>query len=255
MLENILNLDYSSFVLIFVSFFTAIISATLSMAGGTILLSFMSMVMPIATLIPVHGAIQLVSNFWRCLLLRSEIKKEWFLSFSIGSSLGTVLATYVLKQIFNLEYASILIAIMIFYTLFKPKKMPTIKVGTVGFAFVGLVIGFGSMFLGATGLILGLFFADSGEKKNTIVATQAAMQTFNHGLKVVGYIYLGFNFAPWVTLMVLMMIATILGTSYGVKLLSKVSDEVFLKIYRAILFVSALKLVWDFCKLVLINNI
>jgi len=251
MLEILFNLDYSSLVLIVVSFFTAIISATLSMAGGTILLSFMSMTMPIATLIPVHGAIQLVSNFWRCFLLRSEIKKDWFSAFCIGSVAGTVVATYFIQRIFNLEYSSIFIAMMIFYTLFKPKKMPKIKVSTWGFSFVGFIIGFGSMFLGATGLILGLFFADSGEKKNTIVATQASMQTFNHALKVLGYLYLGFSFLPWITLMILMMVSTILGTSYGVKLLAKVPEEIFLRIYKSILFISALKLVWDFIKLLL----
>jgi uncharacterized membrane protein YfcA len=251
MLESFSSLDYSSLVLIAVSFFTAIISATLSMAGGTILLSFMSLTMPIATLIPVHGAIQLVSNFWRCWLLRSDIKKEWFYSFSVGSVVGTIVATALLKIIFNLEYASLFIALMILYTLFKPKKMPSIKISTFGFSLVGVLIGFGSMFLGATGLILGIFFADSGEKKNTIVATQASMQTFNHGLKVLGYIYLGFSFLPWLTLMALMMISTLLGTSYGVKLLSKVPEDLFLKIYKAILFLSAMKLIFDFLKLIL----
>ncbi len=251
MFESFFLLDHTSLILIIVSFFTAVISATLSMAGGTILLSFMSMVMPIATLIPVHGAIQFVSNFWRCYLLRSEIKKDWFLAFCFGSIIGTVIATLLLERIFNLEYASILIALMIFYTLFKPKKMPKIKIETKGFVFVGLMIGFGSMFLGATGLILGVFFTDSGQKKNTIVATQASMQTFNHALKIIGYLYLGFNYAPWLALMLLMMITTLLGTSYGVKLLNKVPEQVFMQIYKTVLFVSAVKLSWDFINLVI----
>jgi uncharacterized membrane protein YfcA len=243
------NVDYFALLLILVSFFTAIISATLSMAGGTILLSFMSMVMPIATLIPVHGSVQLVSNFWRCFLLRKEIKRDWFQYFCVGSILGTVLATIVLQQFFNLEYASILIAVMIFYTLFKPKNMPSIKIQKWGFFFVGILIGFGSMFLGATGLILGVFFATSGQKKNVIVATQASMQTFNHALKVLGYLYLGFNFFPWLVLMIFMMLATLAGTTYGVKLLQRVPEDVFMKIYKVVLFVSGIKLLWDFAKL------
>lgn len=251
MLETILsNVDYGALLLVAVSFFTAIISATLSMAGGTILLSFMSITMPIATLIPVHGTIQLVSNFWRCFLLRNEIKKDWFLFFCLGSIIGTMIATYTLQQIFNLEYASIFIAMMIFYTLFKPKKMPEIKIEKNGFFLVGILIGFGSMFLGATGLILGAFFANSGQKKNTIVATQASMQTFNHALKVLGYLYLGFNFIPWIFLMGIMMVSTIIGTSFGVKLLKKVPEHVFLKIYKTTLFIAGLKLTWDFVILV-----
>lgn len=248
MSEFINSIDQTALILTFISFITAIISATLSMAGGTVLLSFMSMTMPIATLIPVHGAIQLVSNFWRCFLLRTEIKKTWFLSFSVGSIVGTGIAIYVLQKVFDLEYASIFIALMIFYTLFRPKKMPSLRVGTSGFLLVGILVGFGSMFLGATGLILGSFFADSGEKKNTIVATQASMQTFNHGLKVFGYFYLGFNYLPWVPLMTLMMVATLLGTSFGVKLLKNIPEKFFITIYKTILFLSALALTWDFIK-------
>lgn len=250
MFEFIILPDHYSLLLVVVSFFTAVISATLSMAGGTILLSFMSMVMPIATLIPVHGSIQLVSNFWRCFLLRAEIKKDWFLAFCLGSIFGTILSTLLLEKIFDVKYASILIALMIFYTLFKPKKMPKIRIGTKGFIWVGLLIGFGSMFLGATGLILGIFFTDTGQKKNVIIATQASMQTFNHALKIIGYLYLGFNFIPWFALMILMMISTLVGTSYGVKLLNKIPEKFFMYIYKNILFFSALKLTWDFISLV-----
>lgn len=251
MLETIFsNVDYIAILLVVIAFFTSVISATLSMAGGTILLSFMSISMPISTLIPVHGAIQFVSNFWRCFLLRNNIKMDWFLYFCIGSVIGTIAATIILKNIFNIEYASILIAIMIFYTLFKPQKMPQMKIEKKGFLLVGILIGFGSMFLGATGLILGVFFANSGQKKNTIVATQACMQTFNHALKVAGYLYLGFNYFPWLFLMILMMFSAVAGTTYGVNLLKKIPEEIFMKIYNFTLFVSAIKLLYDFFKLI-----
>ena len=228
------------------SYITAILSATVGLAGGTLLLSFMGLYMPISTVIPLHAANQFVSNFWRCYLLRTNIRRDFFWAFISGSILGVILSTFTLKCFLKLENLSIFVALLIFYTLFKPKKMPNIVVFQKGFFVVGIVIGFCGMFLGATGLILGSFFVRKDMTKNEVVATQGAMQTFNHLLKVLGFLFLGFNYVPWLLLLFFMTISAVLGTTLGVKILKKLPEVWFRHFFNAILFISACKIVWDY---------
>lgn len=228
------------------SFFTSILSATISMAGGTVLLSLMCLMLPLKIVLPLHATNQFMSNLSRCILLRNYIINKYFWSFIAGAVIGNIASTLLIKYILNIEQGAILIAFMIFYTLFKPKKMPSLIIERKGFFLVGIIIGFLGMFLGATGLILGIFFARDDLSKNQIVATQGAMQTFNHFSKMIGFLYLGFNFLPWVPVLLCMMIAGILGTNLGIKLLQKMSEKIFHQLYKIILLLSALKIVFEF---------
>lgn len=224
------------------SFFTSIISATVGMAGGTVLLSVMLLFLQPAVVIPLHAGNQLISNFSRCWLLRQHIQWQYFIPFSIASSLGNIFAAILIKDTLDLEHGSILIALMILYTVFKPAKLPTFTPKAKGFFCIGLFIGFLGMFIGATGLILGMAFVRDDLKKEEILATQGSMQTLNHLLKILGFLWLGFNFVPWLFPLGLMMLASILGTHYGVSLLKNIPDHLFKLIFKSILVVSALQL-------------
>jgi uncharacterized membrane protein YfcA len=206
----------------------------------------MALYMPISTVIPLHAVNQLVSNFWRSYLLREKIRRDFFKSFVIGDFIGVSLSVFALKYILSLENLSILVALLIFYTLLKPKKMPTFLVYKKGFLFVGILIGFCGMFLGATGLILGTFFVRNDMTKQEVVATQGAMQSFSHFLKIMGFLLLGFNYTPWLILLLFMTLAALLGTSMGLKILIKLPETWFHYFFNSILFISACKIVWDY---------
>src|SRR5690606_16806488 len=117
--------------------------------------------------------------------------------FIAGATIGNIISTWLLKTTLELTHASLLIALMIFYSVFKPKRMPHFAPKAWGFFIVGLIIGFLGMFLGATGLILGTCFVRNDMNKEEIIATQGSMQTFNHAAKILGFLWLGFNFIPW----------------------------------------------------------
>src|SRR5512145_3228890 len=59
-----------------VAFFTAIVSALVGMAGGMILLSVMLWFLPPLVAIPLHGAIQLASNFSRTVIQREHARYD-----------------------------------------------------------------------------------------------------------------------------------------------------------------------------------
>lgn len=110
------------------SWVTSIISVVVGMAGGIVLLSLMTFVMPVSQLIPIHGAIQLVSNSSRCFYLRRSVIKPIFFYFLVGLPFGTFTAIKIIKSLDSSTLPLVLILCLILYTLLKPKKMPEIKI-------------------------------------------------------------------------------------------------------------------------------
>lgn len=232
---------------------TAIISATVGMAGGTVLLSIMLLFFGPQIAIPLHAANQWVSNFRRCWLLRENIRWNFFISYAVAATIGNALSVWLLKTAITLNHASLLIALMILYTVFKPKRLPSFTPHTKGFFVVGLVLGFLGMFLGATGLILGTCFVRPDMNKEEIMATQGVIQTFSHFLKILGFLWLGFDYMPWLIPLILMSVATFFGTSYGVSLVRKMSQQLFNFLFRAILVLSAIQLLWKWSQIFVVN--
>lgn len=234
--------------LIIAAFGTSIISATVGMAGGTVLLSVMLLFMTPQIVLPIHAANQLISNFRRCWLLRDAIHFSYFYRFCTGAIIGNITSTWLLKTALDLKHGTIFIAAIILYSVFKPKKLPSFSPHSTGFFFVGLFIGFAGMFIGATGLILGTCFIRDDMNKEQILATQGAMQTFNHFSKILGFLWLGFNYIPWMLPLGGMMLASFIGTTYGVSLVRKIPHKIFTLCFRGILVLSALSIIYSWIK-------
>lgn len=244
---------YTTFLLTLSALATSIISATVGMAGGTVLLSILLLFFTPSISIPLHAANQFVSNFRRCWLLRENIRWNFFASYAIGATIGNTFSAWLLKSTMTLEHSSLLIAIMIIYTVFKPKRLPSFTPHTRGFFFVGLFLGFLGMFIGATGLILGTCFVRDDMTKEDIMANQAVIQTYSHLLKVFGFLWLGFDYVPWLIPLAFMSVATFIGTTYGVTLVRKMSQQLFNVLFRGVLVVSAVQLLYKWSQIFVTN--
>ena len=78
--NSMTGLVFTSLVLL--SFFTSMLSASMGIGGGTILLAVMAQVVPVKAIIPVHGMVQLGSNVGRALVLLPNVRwlyLFWFL--------------------------------------------------------------------------------------------------------------------------------------------------------------------------------
>ncbi|MEE3216369.1 MAG: sulfite exporter TauE/SafE family protein, partial [Pseudomonadota bacterium] len=70
--------------LILLSGFTSLVSASLGVGGGTLLIVTMAQVMPAAALIPVHGMVQLGSNGGRLVMSWRHLHWPLLLAFLPG---------------------------------------------------------------------------------------------------------------------------------------------------------------------------
>jgi len=77
------------------------------------------------------------------------------------------------------------------------------------------------------------------------VATFAAAMSLQHGLKAAVFQGAGFDLAPWIGLMAAMIAAGALGTWIGLKLLRRMADTHFNRLFDIVLSLLAARLIWQ----------
>lgn len=223
---------------------TAVISGVVGMAGGITLLSLMTFFLTLEQIIPLHGIVQLASNSSRTLFLRKNIHKKISFYFLIGAPIGTILAYQIISQVPDKKFFLIPVALLIFYTLFKPKKLPALMIPYWSFILLGILTGIMGPLVGATGPLLAPFFLREDLSKEQIVATKAVTQTFGHLLKIPLFLKLGFDYQSYWPLLIAMVVSAIIGTKLGVMLLGKVSEKLFKLTYQTALFFAGIRILY-----------
>ena len=231
-------------ILTLAAFITAMITAVAGLGGGILLLAVMALFLPITAVIPIHGVVQLVSNFTRTLKLLPHVRKDIIYPMTIGMLAGSVLAVMLIQQINHSEVFYLFIAAMILYVVFKPAKLPNLVIPAKGFAIVGCGIGLIGPLVGATGPAMAPFFIRDDIDRKQMVATQAAAQALAHLLKLPTFLYLGFNYTEHALLIGLMALGVIGGTLFGVKLLTSINETLFQRVLKTVLFLVACHLIY-----------
>lgn len=229
-------------VLALIVVLTSTLSGVIGMAGGITLLALMTFFYSFEVIVPVHGIVQLVSNSSRALFLFKKIHRKITLYFFLGAPIGALISVQLIKSIENKSYFLLAIAVLILYTLFKPKKLPELNIPISGFFIIGICAGFLGLLVGATGPFMAPFFLRNDLEKEQIVATKAATQMFVHFVKIPAFIFLDFPYKDYILILIVLSIASIIGTKLGVTLLGKINESIFKKLYKAALFIAAARL-------------
>lgn len=233
------------YLVMLASFFTASISAITGMGGGIALLSVMTFLSySHLQLVAIHGLIQLVSNSSRMYFLRENVDRVIVRSFLFGLIPSAIIIMFILKELGDLKKLQLLIAAMIFYVLFKPKKMKPLSLEKNKFYLLGFYIGFAGPLIGATGPFLAPFFLRDDMSKKEIISTKAAVQTLGHFIKIPVFLYAGFNYFSHSNELIGFLILTVLGTKFGVYLLKLLSEKQFRQIYKSVLFLAAIRIIY-----------
>lgn len=229
----------ASLLLVAASFFTSALTAAFGVGGGVAMLVLMGLFLPVAALIPVHGAVQLGSNTGRAWLQRAHVRRDIAVPFVIGSLVGAALGAIVVVQLPDALLKLVLGAFIVAVTW---TRIP--GVGRAGLAAGSAVTAFVTMFVGATGPLLSAFFGQIiPDDRKALVATHAAGMTLQHLLKVAAFALAGFAFAGWLPLVAAMIASGYLGTVYGSALLERLPEASFRRWFRIGITVLALDMV------------
>ncbi|GGO77946.1 hypothetical protein GCM10011348_08660 [Marinobacterium nitratireducens] len=230
-------------LLIGLSSLSSMITAALGIGGGVLLLAAMASMLPVSVLIPVHGLVQLGSNFNRALMTRPHIDWMRVRPFAAGAVLGALAAMLVLIQL-PLTVIQLSVAVFILYLLWGPGfGKGELRFG--GLLVTGALTTLLSMFVGATGPLVAAWVHRLNVDRFPAVATFAACMSVQHLLKLAVFGTLGFMFMEWLPLILAMIAAGAAGTWVGLRVLDRMPPSWFRPMFRMIVTLLALRLIWQ----------
>ncbi len=231
----------AALVFIIASFFTSALTASFGIGGGVALMALLGTALTVASLIPVHGLVQLGSNSGRAWHQRAYVIWPKLLPFMIGAVFGAVIGT---TMVIQLPDRPMKVGLGIFVLLVTWLKLPAFgSMGKNWIAASGALVAFLSMIFGATGPVLASFFEKAFPDRKEMVATVAVGNVVVHGLKVAAFAFAGFAFAPWLPLIAAMIASGYLGTVLGTNLLHRIPEARFRLGFKIVLSALALDMI------------
>ncbi len=230
-------------ILCIISFLASLITASMGVGGGMLMLAVMALYVSPSALIPLHGAIQLGSNSGRALLLREHIMTQLLPAFLLGSIIGALIGGQMVVTLPAILLESIL-AVFILYVVWAP-KFKVSRLGKNTLFLIGGLSSFVTMFVGATGPLLAPFIAASSDTRQQLVATHAIMMTLQNILKLFIFGLLGFSFQEWLFVLMALLACGFIGTWVGKKVLNRMPEPIFRNGLKIVLTLIALKILWE----------
>ncbi|MDO7643426.1 MAG: sulfite exporter TauE/SafE family protein [Reinekea forsetii] len=227
-------------LLVFASAITSLISALAGFGGGALLLGVMASFISPASLIAVHGLVQLGSNASRVYVFRRMINFRFVKLFMVGAVVGVLLATVVVSQLPE-KVLLTFIALFVLLSAWLPARIP-FKETKLQIAGLGALLTFLSLFVGATGPLLAAVLRTFDYAKAAFVGTLAFCILGQNILKVTAFSRLGFNITDWLPLVVLMIVAGFFGTWMGARLLGKIHEHHFKNLLKWVMTAIAINL-------------
>jgi uncharacterized membrane protein YfcA len=216
------------------------------MAGGITLLAVMLLFLEPLVVIPLHGVVQLVSNSSRTFIQRAHLRWDiiwrygvlllpmgfvglWFARGIPPDALKTLIGVFVLVA----TWVPGLLLLGVHPEETNPQRR---------FFVLGGVVGVVNIAVGATGPLIAPFFLNLGLSRFSLIGTKAACQMLGHLAKLVVFGVAGFAFGNWLLLLAVLSGCVIAGTWVGSRLLHRVSEVWFVRIYKAVLTLIAVRL-------------
>ncbi|WP_321488850.1 sulfite exporter TauE/SafE family protein [uncultured Hyphomonas sp.] len=210
---------------------TSFISGIFGMAGGIIFMGVLTALVPVATAMIVHGAVQMVSNGYRAFLWRAHIDWRIFRRYAVGSMLAVGLLFALSwrpdKQMVYLMLGLVAMLVWLPKTLLDLDIQKRWQAESAGFVVQAL-----NTVAGVAGPLLDQFFVHTDMTRHAIVATKAVTQVLAHFVKIIFWSVpviaaAGLQALPPWWLIVAAAPLSMLGTTLGGKVLDRMSDVNF----------------------------
>lgn len=242
--------------LLFVVLATATLSGIFGMAGGLILMAYLTATYTVGSAMMLHGVTQAISNGYRAIINRADVIWSIVLTNTLGSL--AALALFMLVS-FVPDKATVMLTLgaIPFIAFNMPKNLGLDITKPFMSPVCGFVVTALTLVAGVAGPILDVFFVTSPLTRHQIVATKAVTQTLQHLTKLLYFGVLAAHLLPpndlpwWVFVMVAPFVMA--GTTLGKILLDRMDDSQFkswsriiLYVMGAILIVQGLRLAFGF---------
>lgn len=233
--------DTTSIIIVAGSFLAAFFNAAFSAGGAMIILATTSTVLPVTAIVPIHSTLLIGSTTSRALLFWRHIDWNIAAPFLAGSVVAVAIGARVYFELPDTIIAAaisvvMLIAIWLPEVTWRPKlKHP--------WAIVGFIHSlFSTMF--AYGALLHAVILHTGLNKRQIVGTMAACLTGMSIFKITGYVANGFDYTPFLQIILFSIAAALVGTYVGKLVIDRISEALFRAVFRVLVTVTAVRLLY-----------
>lgn len=232
----------TAIILLLAATIGAFVTTAAGIGGGVFLLAVMSTLVPMAVLIPLHGAVQAAANGWRTLLLIRHVRWPVVLVFAGGCATGAVAGAPLLVRV-PLPWLELVLGGFILLMVWGPgiavvRRLPGLL------ALGGAVTGALTLFVGATGPLVSALLARRGWDRFVHVGTFAACMLIQHAAKLVVFGLLGFALGDYLPLLGAMILCSLVGTLAGRRVLGRLDNHWFHRLLALLLTLLAMRLVW-----------
>jgi len=212
-----------------------------SAGGALIILAISSTVLPIQAIVPIHSTLLIGSTATRVLFFWEHI--DWRIAgpFLVGSLFGALIGARVYIELPE-AFVATAISVLMLVALWLPKVTwrPRIRHPWVIVGFIHTLIS--TMF--AYGALLHSVILHTDLKRQQVVGTMAGGLTGMGIFKIAGYVFYGFDYSPYLVTIAAAVGVSFLGTAVGKMLGSRLSEDKFRLIYRVLITITAIRLLY-----------
>lgn len=231
-------------------------------------ISILTLFLPIQMVIPVHAVTQLASNCSRVVFSPAAIVWSITIPFVTGVILGVPGAIGVYQK-FQVQFSALPLGIFVLLMVWLPPQKiwallagnrdkraglssgsgcsagghAKAKLGWIGFGTLGFIQTFLTLFVGSSAPVNLPFLLRLQLTRDQLVITSATMMTAVSMVKILIFVFTGFNFAAYSGLITGLIFAMLGGSWAGTRLRHRVPEHAFKWILKIILTVLSLRLV------------
>ena len=208
------------------SFLTSLLTSIFSIGGGLIMLVALAQSFSPATLIPLHGSIQLANNFSRTLVYREFVQWELIKHIVISTIFGALVGIFLFGTLSE-HLLLILIASTILFLAWAPIDNFILSVMKNDW-FCGLISGFAGIFVGANGPLVAAYLRTKNLSPEVLVANHGAIMIFQHFVRIILFTsFLSFAIQDYILFIFILALTGYAGANLGRRLISSIPFESF----------------------------
>jgi uncharacterized membrane protein YfcA len=234
-------MEHALYVIVLGSFVASVSNAAFSTGGAMIILAVTSTVLPITAIVPLHSTLLIGSTLSRAVVFRKHVDWRIARPFLAGSVIAVAIAAPLYFRLPE-SFVGTAIAIVMLVAIWLP-GVPWRPQVRHPWAIVGFVHSLLST-LFAYGALLHAVILHTGLRRREVVGTMAVALTGMSLFKITAYALNGFDYRPFLLVIVLSMAAALLGTWVGKHINERVSEAAFRFVFRALVTLTALRLLY-----------
>jgi len=237
----VFEFDATFYIIVAGSFLAALCNAAFAAGGAMIVLAVTSTVLPVAAIVPIHSTLLIGSTTTRAIFFARDV--DWKIAgpFLLGSVVAVAIGARIYVELPDKFIAAAISAIML-VAIWLPEVRWRPKLRHP-WAIVGFVHSLLST-LFAYGALLHAVILHTKLKRHQIIGTMAACLTGMGIFKISGYALNGFDYAPYVQIIVFSIAAAFVGTWIGKLVVDRISEGLFRAVFKALVTITAVRLLY-----------